>query len=803
MLELKNIKKNYRIGENVQTVLKGVTIRFRKNEFASILGASGSGKTTLLNIIGGLDHYDAGELIIDGISTKNYQDYHWDNYRNHRIGFIFQSYNLISHQTILSNVELALTLSGISKKIRRKKAKEALIKVGLKDHLNKRPNQLSGGQMQRVAIARALVNNPEIILADEPTGALDSETSLQIMEILKEVAKEKLVIMVTHNPELAKIYSTRIIELKDGLVLKDSNPYNEEYKTEKRKTQQKKSMSFKTSLGLSFNNLLTKKGRTFLTAFAGSIGILGIALILALSSGVSNYVEEMERKSLADFPLVLEENSYDFTKLLEEGNEEKIICSNDKICSQDDITKTIDLFSNKIIKKNHLKEFKQALETNETLKKYISEIKMSYNLELQIYSKNNNQVHPNQFNAFELNVKNEKNTIETPVLFEELLEDERLLKSKYKLLTGTYPKKEDELVLIIGQDQIIPDSILYALDIKDRKNLSNDLEKIKQGEKISGESTHFSYEEIMNTTYKLILNTDYYQKENGRYKNYSEDKKYLEETIKKGLDLKIVGILQTKEDTTTKNVIGYTPFLTKYVLEKISKTELYQEQKNNREINVLTGEKFDGLTNTYEQNCQKLGIADLENPNKISLYPTNFESKEQILAFIEDYNKEKIKNNQKELVVSYTDVMNTVVSGITSIVNTISFILIGFVAISLMVSSIMIAIITYISVLERTKEIGILRAIGASKKDVIRVFKSETIIEGLLAGLLGISITLFVCLPLNAIIEALIGIDHIAQLPLIDASILMALSVLLTLIAGLIPSKIASKKDPVEALRSE
>lgn len=810
MLELKEITKKYIIGETSQQVLKGINITFRKNEFTSILGASGSGKTTLLNIIGGLDKYDNGDIIIEGVSTKKYTDRDWDSYRNYRVGFIFQSYNLIGHQTVLSNVEIALTLSGVSKKERKRRAIEALEKVGLKDHIYKRPNQLSGGQMQRVAIARALVNNPEIILADEPTGALDSETSIQIMELLHEIAKDKLVIMVTHNPELAREYSTRIITLKDGIIIDDSNPYKEEKTEVKKRKITKTSMSLFTSLGLSFNNLLTKKGRTILTAFAGSIGIIGIALILSLSNGVSKYVSNMERDSLSDYPLTFEKNSYDFSKIFEMSEKEKVECSGDKLCSEDDITDQVNLLTDSLIKKNNLQEFKKYLDSNEEIKDYVTEIQYGYNLDLQIYSNrsdNYTRVSPNTFSILNSNMGEEQGGISfavsdttTPV-FQELLDNEEVLNSKYEIVAGTLPKDYNELVLVIGKDNIIPDSILYALDIKDRKEVGKLLEGIKKDSK--SESTSYSYEDILKLSYKLILNTDYYKKEDGVYRDYSNDKNYMNDIIDNGLDIKVVGIIRSKEKDTAANYVGYKHSLTEYVIEQISKTDIYKDQVNNKEVNVLTQEEFDGLNNTYENTAKILGIADLENPDIINIYPKDFDSKEKIVTLIDSYNEEQKKNNKNDLVVSYTDLIKTVVSGVTSIINIISFVLIGFVAISLIVSSIMIAIITYISVLERTKEIGVLRAIGASKKDVSRVFKAETIIEGLIAGLLGIGIALLISVPVNLIVSALAGIDSVSSLPLGSAIFLILLSILLNVIAGHIPSKMASKKDPVIALRSE
>ena len=813
MLELKNITKQYIVGETTQQVLKGINVKFRKNEFTSILGASGSGKTTLLNIIGGLDKYDNGDLIIEGTSTKKYIDRDWDSYRNYRVGFIFQSYNLISHQSVLSNVEIALTLSGVSKKERRKRSIEALTKVGLKDHINKKPNQLSGGQMQRVAIARALVNNPEIILADEPTGALDSETSIQIMELLKEIAKDKLVIMVTHNPEIAKKYSTRIIELKDGVIIKDSNPYDEVKNEKSKKKISKTSMSLITSLALSFNNLLTKKGRTFLTAFAGSIGIIGIALILSLSNGVNTYVSNVEKDSLSDFPVSLEKNTYDFSKLLELTETKEIKCKENELCSQDDVTSIVDLLTNGLIKKNNLKEFKNYLENNNKINDYVSEIKYGYNLDLQIYSTKNSdytRINPNSFNPLgntnlteeQAGVSASVNTESQPV-FQELLDNEEVLNSKYDVLAGKLPKEYNELVLVINKDNVIPDSILYALDIKDRKQITEILDKLNKDEEVKVESTSYSYNDILNLSYKLVLNTDYYKLENGVYEDYSQDKEYMKNIVNNGFDIKIVGILRVKDEDTTSNYVGYKHSLTEYVINNISKTEIYKNQTGNKDINILTGEKFDGMMTTYENNCKLLGIADINDPDTINIYPKDFESKEQILTLIEKYNKTQTDKGNDDLVVSYTDLIKTVVSGITSIIDIISLVLIGFIAISLIVSSIMIAIITYISVLERTKEIGILRAIGASKKDVSRVFKAETIIEGLIAGLLGIGIALLIIAPINLIISTLAGIDKIASLPLDSAIFLIILSIGLNVLAGHIPSKMASKKDPVIALRSE
>lgn len=806
MLELKNIKKSYYIGYNEQPVLKGISVKFRNNEFTSILGASGSGKTTLLNIIGGLDKYNDGDLIIDGNSTKNYSDRDWDSYRNYRVGFIFQSYNLIGHQTILSNVEIALTLSGVSKEERKRRAKEALVKVGLEEHINKKPNQLSGGQMQRVAIARALVNDPEIILADEPTGALDSETSVQIMELLKEVAKDKLIIMVTHNPEIAKKYSTRIIELKDGLILKDSNPVKEKKEDKKDKEINRTSMSLLTSLGLSYNNLLTKKGRTILTALAGSIGIIGIALILSLTNGVNGYVKQMERDSLTSYPIMVEKDSIDISKLFSFEEEEKIECEKDKICSKNDISKKITMVTDGLIKKNDLTQFKTYIEENEQINKYVNEITYGYNLDLQIYSTNSTKVNPNTFNVFSgIPFESEEakeimsSYTKSESVFTELLDNEDYLNTQYEVLAGSLPKEYNEIVIIVPKDSIISDSVLYALDIKDRNELSKNME-----EKISNteNSTTYTYEDLMNRSYKLVLNSDYYKKVNGIYIDYSNDYNYMKNIVNNGLDIKVVGVLRAKKDATSDKV-GYKHSLTEYVINEISKKDIYKDQTSNKEINVLTGVEFSETGTTYEETTKKLGIADLNNPSSISIYPKDFDSKEEIISLIDKYNEEQKKNGHEEYVIEYTDALKALVSGITTIITIVSFVLIGFVAISLIVSSIMISIITYISVLERTKEIGILRAIGASKKDVSRVFIAETIIEGLFAGCLGILVAFLICQPINIIVKQLADISNIASLPIGGSVFLISLSVLLNVIAGIIPAKMAAKKDPVVALRTE
>ena len=796
MLELKQIKKAYQIGEIKQEVLKGIDLKFRDNEFTSILGTSGSGKTTLLNIIGGLDKYDSGDLIIDGVSTKNYSDRDWDSYRNYRVGFIFQSYNLIMHQSVYSNVEIALTLSGVSKSERKKKVLDALEKVGLKEHVNKKPNQLSGGQMQRVAIARALVNDPEIILADEPTGALDSDTSIQIMDLLKDIAKDKLIVMVTHNPELAKQYSTRIIELKDGLILNDSNPYNGEENNKKVANQKIKhtSMSLFTSLSLSFNNLLTKKGRTFLTAFAGSIGIIGIALILSLSNGVSKYVSNMEKDSLEDFPIVIEKTSLDLfgslSTIIEGAKSAKNEVDDGKLHSKDDLVTVKQETSEGIIQKNNLEEFKKYVDQNDNIKKYADSIVYSYDLILQVYTDDYEKVNPSDFNPEE-----SKN------LFQELDSREKVINENYNILAGNLPQNDDEVVLIVGKENTISDSILYSLDFKDKKALKKDLDNYNKDVNYKVSSTEYEYSDFIGRTYKIILNTDYYKKENGTYIDYSTNSDYLKEKIGNGKTIKIVGVLRDNE--ASEAYIGYKHELTLNLIKEIEKTDIYKEQMANKNINILTGTEFDNVFDTYDDLVKKVGIFSENDPARISIYPKDFNSKEAIVKIIEEYNKEKTNNNQNDLVIHYSDMMKSIVNGVTRVVKIVSYVLIGFVAISLIVSSIMIAIITYISVLERTKEIGILRAIGASKKDIKRVFTAETMIEGFIAGTLGILITLGLTFPINGIVKGITKIDKIAILQLKSSILLILLSILLNVIAGLKPSKVAAKKDPVEALRTE
>ena len=812
MLELKKITKIYKTEELEQKALDEVNINFRENEFVSILGQSGSGKTTLLNIIGGLDHYTSGDLIIDKKSTKQYKNKDWDTYRNHKIGFVFQSYNLIAHQSILSNVELALTLSGISKSERKRRAKEALKNVGLENHLNKKPTQLSGGQMQRVAIARALVNNPDILLADEPTGALDSETSIQIMDILKEISKEKLVIMVTHNPELAEKYSTRIIRLKDGHMMGDTNPYSDEecskeqVKVKKINTK-KTSMSLMTALSLSLNNLMTKKGRTILTSIAGSVGIIGIALILSLSNGVQKYINDMQKDALASEPIVVEKTSMDLFSSVNDTpkffNDQ--IKEQDKIVATDDITTSSYFNTQSITHKNNLKKFKTYLDENkDKIEKFARNVQCTYNLDLQIYDKNQNnkisKVSISDKNKYSQELNEDAGLLKNS--FSEIVNNEALLEEQYEIVSGNLPKNYNELVLVVDENNQIPLSVMYSLGIKDKNELADMMKKIENGENIEIKSTSYNYDDLIGKKYKLILNSDYYVKEGGKWIDKSSDPEYLNTLYDDATTLEVVGIIKAKSDIKSKPKTGfmaYTNKLIEYVISAINEKEITKEQIQNKEINVLTGEKFDKIDSSYEDNLNLLGIADSENPSTISIYPRDFESKKQLKQVIDEYNKNLEDKDQ----IKYLDMTETLLSSLTMAVKMISYVLMSLVAISLIVSGIMIAIITYISVLERTKEIGILRAIGASKKDVSRVFKAETVIEGLISGILGVMTTLILNILINVIVKFAFKIDNIASMPLIGAIILVIISAVLTVAAGDIPSNLASKKDPVESLRSE
>ena len=838
MLELSNITKDYVAGDTTVKALKGVSIKFRRNEFVSILGQSGCGKTTLLNIIGGLDRYTDGDLTIDDISTKQYKDKDWDAYRNNRIGFVFQSYNLIPHQSVLSNVELALTLSGVYKTERRERATKVLQQVGLGDQLHKKPNQMSGGQMQRVAIARALVNDPDILLADEPTGALDSETSIQIMNILKEISKDKLIIMVTHNPELAKEYSSRIIKLLDGNVVDDSMPYDgekdnknkaetkskdkkAEKKAKKEENKAKKdirkktSMSFFTALSLSLNNLMTKKTRTLLTSFAGSIGIIGIALILSLSSGMQNYINRVEQDTLSSYPITIEKATMDYSIFMTGGEKKEIENKEDGyIYSNNVMTDMINSMMTSV-SVNNLKDFKAFLDDDKNeLDKYVNDIQYSYALDLLIYNGNTEDkvIKTNPSTVFEsmgMSSTEEGNMMTMSInVWSEMIDNEELIKSQYDVIEGRMPEAFNEVVLVVDEDDMIDDYTLYSLGLLDISEVQKMFGNIAMGtmpeEELTSEMKKFSYEEIMNQPYKLVLNTDLYEKNGKGYVNKSTDYEYMKNVIANSIDIKIVGILRPNEDSSNASIttaLAYTHDLTEYVVGKINETEIAKAQLANPTIDVLTGSEFSN--NTYENNISNLGIVEIDNPMMINIFPKDFECKEKICEMIDDYNKDKEDAGKDEDVIQYTDYIGLMMSSVSTIIDAISYILIAFVAISLVVSSIMIGIITYISVLERTKEIGILRSIGASKKDISRVFNAETIIVGFTAGLIGILVTILLNIPINMIIKNITDIGNLSKLPTGGAIILVFISMFLTFIAGLIPSKVASKKDPVVALRTD
>ena len=806
MLEIKEVTKIYKMDEVTQTALDKVSINFRKNEFVSILGQSGSGKSTLLNIVGGLDHYTSGDLIINGTSTKKYNSSDWDAYRNHKVGFIFQSYNLIMHQTVLSNVELALTLTGESKAERKKKAIEALKKVGLEDHLNKKPSQLSGGQMQRVAIARALINNPEIILADEPTGALDSETSVQIMDLLKEVAKEKLVIMVTHNPELAKAYSTRIVSLKDGRVIDDTMPFDGKEENINEDNKKRKSMGLLTALSLSLNNLLTKKGRTFVTAIAGSIGIIGIALVLALSNGVKDYVNKMQEDSFSEMAISIESKTTDDSKATynlktESKNKDE---HKDTIVATDDISSNL-MLSQKVTEKyNNLKKMKEYIDSHkEEVDKFSTDVKYIYNVDLNIYDKNEDgsivKVNP---------VENAGNVTDSGIL-SSLVNMTTLIKnsfslilneSNYEVISGNLPKAYNELVLVVNEKNEIPLSVMYSLNIENKLDVSEFMKKSANGENLDLKDVSYDFNKLIGKTYRLVNAADYYTQNNGVWVSRQSDNNYIKNLYDNAVELKIVGIAKVKNENVSNGYLGYTEDLTKYIMDKASKSEIVKQQLGNKEINVFTGLPFDEMNQeSYENNLKVLNAGNEDTPYTINIYPKDANSKTQIKEFINNYNN-SVSNEDK---IIYQDQMESLTKGITQIVSMISMVMVAFVAISLVVSSLMIGIITYISVLERTKEIGILRAIGASKKDIKRVFRAETIIEGFIAGGLGIIVTYLLTLLVNAIVSVVAKIDGIMKLSIMHAIILILISILLTVIAGLGPAKIASKKDPVESLRSE
>ena len=878
MLQLKNIVKDYVSGDTTVQALKGIDITFRDSEFVSILGQSGCGKTTLLNIIGGLDQYTSGDLIINGRSTTKYKDSDWDTYRNHTIGFVFQSYNLIPHQSVLSNVELALTLSGVSKAERRKRAVEVLEKVGLGDQIHKKPNQMSGGQMQRVAIARALVNNPDILLADEPTGALDSATSIQIMELLKEISKDRLIIMVTHNPELAEKYSSRIVRLLDGKVTDDTMPYEptdsrvtENNKAKRVKKKKGTSMSFLTALSLSANNLMTKKGRTLLTAFAGSIGIIGIALILALSSGFQSYIKKVEEDTLSSYPIAIEEEQVDYSSMMSvfmgqhvgEASEKE----DGKIYSNNIISEMLNSMMSQV-KVNNLADFKKFIEDrNNGFDELVSDIQYGYSTTLNIYKEDTSdgivQVNPSTvldtIGMGQLSGMSGSSMMNSSMMgggswdvWSELIGNRTLLESQYDVIAGRWPDAYNEIVLIVDENNEISDYALYALGLKDQNEVADTMTRLAKGEEIVSYKTEYTYEDILDLRYRLIVNTDFYSynEENDSYTDVRDDEDSYRAAIADGIQLQVVGILRPDPDAVTGAVsgsVGYTSALMEYVINKINASDIVKKQAAAPETDVITGlpftkdgeevementfdittltpeqqaylaslsqEELDTLmasymqpatsSATYDGNMEAFGVADLEKPSSIMIYPVDFASKDMISDKISEYNDAVRAEGREESVINYTDYIGLMMSSISTIINAISYVLIAFVAISLVVSSIMIGIITYISVLERTKEIGILRSIGASKHDISMVFNAETLIVGFVSGAMGIIVTMLLIIPINAIIKNLSGISNVAGLPWLAALILVLISMALTFIAGLIPAKMAAKKDPVVALRSE
>ena len=928
MLELKNIVKTYETGDLKHDALKGVSISFRENEFVSILGQSGSGKTTMLNIIGGLDRYTSGDLIINGVSTKKYKDADWDFYRNNSIGFVFQSYNLIPHQSVLANVELALTLAGVSKRERKQRAIAVLKKVGLGDHMYKKPNQMSGGQMQRVAIARALINNPDILLADEPTGALDSETSIQIMELLKEIAKDKLVIMVTHNPELAEKYSTRIVKLLDGRITSDSNPYTSNEVPVVQQKRKKISMSFFTALSLSFNNLSTKKGRTLLTSFAGSIGIIGIALILALSTGMSTYISDVQKDTMASYPLTISAETIDLSSALGERRE---MISERRGTDSENTDKLSGIYADyadieskekmtSSIVENNLTEFKKYLDDSDSeIQQYIGKngVIYTYDVNFNVYSYDANGVFVNS----DADIDNVSSTdsgsdntgrfgnragIMSAALggtsssgaenFSELMVGSNnetispVITDSYDVLYGSWPENYDEIVLVLDENNGISAGTLYQLGLITAEQYENAVEKIENGEE--ADEISFKYEDVCDHTFYLVPACDHYvENEDGTFTYLEEDTLDEEQLLKNAVELKITGIVRPAEDAenaTISTAIAYTSKLTDYVITQTNESAIITAQEATPEINVLTGMKFEAPDNdtkvadakeyietlgvsdkaslykmvmyyntqnaeksenvqgsnqignatssmsmdentmavaldqwlandpdedllitfydeyiagsTYEENMEDFGKVSYDAPASISIYADSFEDKNAIAECITNYNETASDDAQ----ITYTDYVALLTSSITTIIDGISYVLIAFVAISLVVSGIMIGIITHISVMERTKEIGILRALGASKRNISQVFNAETFIIGCCAGILGIGVSLLLMIPINSLIEKLSGISGLtAQLPVTSAIVLIVLSIAITLIGGLLPAKKAAKKDPVIALRSE
>ena len=870
MLELKDVVKEYKTADETVAALKGVSLKFRKSEFVSILGPSGCGKTTLLNIIGGLDRYTSGDLIINGKSTKDFSDKDWDTYRNHSVGFVFQSYNLIPHQTVLENVELALTLSGIGAKERRERAIAVLEKVGLGKKINVRPNQLSGGQMQRVAIARALINDPEILLADEPTGALDSKTSVQIMELLKEISSDRLIIMVTHNPELAEKYSSRIIRLFDGVIEGDDKPLtDEEVKVESAATpndkrtnkgRKKTSMSFLTALSLSFRNLMTKKGRTFLVSFAGSIGIIGIALILSLSSGFQTYINRTQEETLSKYPITIQQTYTDMSSVLEEFNKSDnagAYPNDGKISQNDSLYKMIHTYSGAQVT-NNLEKFKKELDKKEYNTQKITAVQYTYNMTFDTYVKRENGKYERVMSTVDwmdktmggLQMSSSYISMYAGMMgssgnaWSEALDNDGFIKSKYDVLAGEWmdfdgDPEVGEVMVVVDKYNRIPDYILPALGLADKNELLYDIAnaipgaageiyknmynvtEVAEEDKFAVKYKDFTAADLVGREFSIVLPAAYYYKENAddatyKYALYSDDvtvvsEQAVEQAVAAGKKVKVVGVIRQKENVSSgalSSNIVYSNALTKTLLKKVGAESVVVDQKATPELNVLTGKTFDAETaekagTSFDGNMLKFGYADENKPSSIAIYASSFANKDYIESFIAGYNEKVESEGNTKDKISYTDYTGMMMSSITTIINAVSYVLIGFVSVSLIVSSIMIGIITYISVLERIKEIGVLRALGASKKDVARVFNAETLIIGLAAGLIGIAVTILLNIPVSAIICSLAGIKNVAVLPWQGGLILVAISMLLTFIAGLIPSRIASKKDPVVALRSE
>lgn len=934
MLQLKNIVKTYVTGDLEQKALKGVSISFRENEFVSILGQSGSGKTTMLNIIGGLDRYTSGDLIINGVSTKKYKDADWDFYRNNSIGFVFQSYNLIPHQTVLANVEMALTLAGVSKRERRQRAVSVLKKVGLGDHIHKKPNQMSGGQMQRVAIARALINNPDILLADEPTGALDSETSVQIMELLKEIAKDKLVIMVTHNPELAQQYSTRIVKLLDGRIVDDSNPCTESEASVEPQKRKKISMSFFTALSLSFNNLRTKKGRTLLTSFAGSIGIIGIALILALSTGMNTYISDVQKETMSSYPLTISDETIDVSSVMGRRSEiinERRDPDSDKSEERSGVyadyrdLETRETMTSSIVE-NNLTEFKKYLDDPDSeIQQYLGEngVIYTYDVNFSVYSYDtngtliNSDADTEDITSSNVTAENGNsngrnrmgmmsamlggNSDSSAENFSELMVGangsvvSQVITDSYDVLYGNWPKKYDEVILVLDENNGISAETLYQLGLITSEQYESAAEKIADGEE--ADEISFDYTEICDHTFYLVPACDQYiENEDGTFTNLEDSVFNEEQLLKNAVELKITGIIRPVEGAENADIstaVAYTSMLTDYVIKYTDESAIITAQESSPEINVLNGMEFEvpddsrkiedaktyisamGVSDkaslyqmmmyyssqntqtsanseqsvsagvgqagnnaesmnmdentmaaamdqwlendpdeeilisfydeyisgsTYEENMKNFGKVSYDAPSSISIYADGFEDKDAITECIANYNETADEDNQ----ITYTDYVALLTSSITTIINGISYVLIAFVAISLVVSCIMIGIITHISVMERTKEIGILRALGASKRNISQVFNAETFIIGCCAGLLGIGVSLVLLIPINSIIEKISGITGLtAQLPVASSLILIMISIMITLIGGLLPAKKAAKKDPVIALRSE